>query len=592
MSARAKTLGASLHKQGVSFRVWAPFAQRVYVTGSFNNWGRIEMTREQDGLYWSVDVSGAVAGQEYKFLIITADGRELFRNDPHSLQLTTSSGGTSVIADTSFDWEDEDFTAPAPQQQVIYELHVGTFHRPDPALTGTFSDVARKLDYLAGLGINTIELMPINSMSADRGWGYATDYIYAIESLYGGRRRLLELVKAAHQRGIAIVVDVVYNHFGPDPAGLDLWQFDGWGQNDKGGIYFFNDDRSATPWGETRPDFGRSEVQDYILGSVAMWMSDCHIDGLRVDSTIYIRNIRGNNDDPANDIPEGWHLLQRLTEIAREINPQAILIAEDVGQNQYITMPATAGGAGFSAQWDMAFPEVMRRTLGTTEDAQRDLSAVCDLLTKSFNGDPFQRIVYSDSHDSAANGGARLNELISPGSPASLFARKRSLLAGALVLTAPGIPMLFQGQEFMQGGSFNDWRGLDWQLTERHRGIVTAYEHLIGLRKNTFGNTAGLSGPHINTLHTDWNNNVLAYHRWNNGGPGDDTVVIINFNNRAHTEYRINFPHKGTWHVRFNSSWSGYSPDFKDIDIEHIEVGPDGTVIRMAPYSVLICSQD
>lgn len=590
MSARPKTLGAHLHKQGVMFRVWAPFAERVFVTGSFNDWSRAELESEQGG-YWSVDVRHAVAGQEYKFIILNG-GKELFRNDPHSLQLTTSSGGTSVIADTAFEWEDDSFTAPPIEQQVLYELHVGTFYRPDPSLTGTFDDVAQKLDYLAGLGVNMIELMPVNSMSSDRGWGYAIDYIYAIESLYGGRRGLLELIKAAHKRGIGVVLDVVYNHFGPDPAGLDLWQFDGWSQNGKGGIYFFNDERAETPWGDTRPDFGRSEVQDYILGSVAMWMTDCHIDGLRVDSTIYIRNLRGNNDDPANDIPEGWRLLQRLTEVAREVNPSVVLIAEDVGQNDYLTMPTSAGGAGFGAQWEMTFPEVLRRSLGALEDTQRDLSAVCGLLTKTFNGDPFQRIIYSDSHDSAANGGARLNEIISPGNPASLFARKRSLLASALVLTSPGRPMLFQGQEFMQGGSFNDWQGLDWESAEHYSGIIKAHQDLIALRKNSFQKTGGLSGPHINILHTDWNNNVLAYHRWGNGGPGDDTVVIMNFNNRVHTEYRINFPYNGIWHVRFNSSWSGYSPDFKDVELETVEVGPEGTVIRLAPYSVLIFSQE
>jgi 1,4-alpha-glucan branching enzyme len=591
MSAHAKPpLGAHLHKHGASFRVWAPFAERVAVTGSFNNWSHTPLTSLNDGT-WTIEIDGVEAGQEYKFVIFNGE-QVLYKNDPRSLQLTTSSGGTSIVVDESFDWGDDAFEMPTRNKQVVYEMHIGTFYRPDPAMTGTFDDAAEKLDYLQNLGINVIELMPVSSMTSDRGWGYATDYIYAIESLYGGRRGLLEFVKAAHQRGIGVVLDVVYNHFGPDPNGLDLWRFDGWGENDKGGIYFYNDDRSETPWGQTRPDFGRTEVQDYILDSITMWMTDCRIDGLRVDSTIYIRNIKGWNNDPEHDIPEGWHILQRLTELARKINPNALLIAEDVGGNEYITMPKDAGGAGFGAQWELGLPGVLRGILGATEDYQRDMSNVCQILTSSFNGDPFQRVLFSDSHDSAANGGARLSELITPGNPTSVYARKRSLIASALVLTAPGTPMLFQGQEFIEGGSFNDWQAVDWKKSVTFAGIMQAHSHLIALRKNAHDNTNGLCGPHINIMHTDWDNKVLAYHRWENGGPGDDTVVILNFSNKTHQEYRLHFPHEGTWHVRFNSSWSGYSADFKDLPLDSIEAGQDGASVKLAPYAVLILSQD
>lgn len=582
-----KDIGVVLHKDHASFRVWAPFAASVSVTGMFNGWGRTPLTSEGDG-YWAAEVENVDAGQEYKFVIATGSG-ELFRNDPRAKYLTTNQGN-SVVVDSSFDWEDDDFTPPPLNQQVIYELHVGTFNRPDPASVGTFETVTEKLDYLADLGINMIELMPIGSMAYDRGWGYATDYIYAIESLYGSRREFLEFVKAAHARGIGVVLDVVYNHFGP--GSLDLWQFDGWSQDGKGGIYFYNDWRSTTPWGDNRPDYGRVEVQDYILDNVRMWIQECHLDGLRVDSTGFIRTVWGHNDDPGNDIPDGWWLMQRINRLARKIKPSAVMIAEDLSGNHYITKPESEGGAGFGTQWEVNLPFVLKGALETIEDSGRNLSEVCSALSRYYNGDAFQRVIYSDSHDSDANGGARLSEGISPGNPNSIYSRRRSLMAASIILTAPGVPMLFQGQEFVEGGSFNDWNALDWSRAEKLKGITLAYKHLISLRKNGYGNTRGLSGQSFKILHLNEESKVMAYHRWDQGGAGDDVIVVFNFANRIQKDYFINFPRKGVWRVRFNSDWKGYSADFKDLPLAEVNVEGDGATVLLAPYSVLIFSQD
>ncbi|MEO6513438.1 MAG: alpha-amylase family glycosyl hydrolase [Candidatus Saccharimonadales bacterium] len=581
-------MGAIAGRKGVSFRVWAPFAEAVAVTGSFNNWGEHPLESELDG-YWAAVVPGAQAGQEYKFVIKNGD-KTYYRNDPRALHFTISAGN-SVIASTSFDWEDDAFVPIPVQQQVLYEVHVGTFNRPDPALTGTFRDVSDKLDYLADLGINMIELMPINSMLMDRGWGYAIDYIFAIESLYGGRYGFMQFVKAAHKRGIGVIVDAVFNHFGPDSS-LDLWQFDGWNENGTGGIYFYNDWRAETPWGNTRPDFGRQEVQQYILDSVRMWMHDCRVDGLRLDSTIFIRNAKGYNNDPSTDLPDGWYLLQKINELVQKINPTAITIAEDVADNEYIVKPTKDAGAGFSAQWELGFPHSLREALRSSNPADINLSAICSELGRRYNGDAFQRVVYTDSHDTAANGSARLCEVISPGNADSLFAQKQTIIAAALLLTAPGIPMLFQGQEFMQGGSFNDWQGLDWDLARRHTGVIEAHKHLIALRKNVHGLTAGLLGRNINLMHVDQENKVIAFHRWNNGGPKDDVVVVVNFGDRMIDNYAMNFPRTGTWRVRFNSSWRGYNPDFKEVAVSEVVVETGGGNLKLPPSSVIILSQD
>jgi 1,4-alpha-glucan branching enzyme len=583
-----KNVGAMVLRKGVSFRVWAPMADSVSVTGSFNGWTETPLQSEQDG-YWAGNVEEAIAGQEYKF-VIRRGNETFFRNDPRALHFTITAG-CSVIADQTFDWGDDKFTPVPYDQQVIYELHVGTFNRPDAATIGTFQDVTAKLDYLQGLGVNMIELMPIGSMLADRGWGYAIDYIYAVESLYGGRYGFLQFVKAAHERGIGVVLDVVYNHFGPD-QNMDLWCFDGWHEDGYGGIYFYNDWRANTPWGNTRPDFGRGEVSQYILDNVRMWLNDCRVDGLRVDSTIFIRNVKGFNDAPDTDLPDGWKLLQDINNLSRKINPGAITIAEDVGANGYITKPTPDGGAGFSAQWELGFPQALRDALWSDEPDNINLTGLCGELGRKFNDDTWQRIVFSDSHDSAANGSARLNEVIARGKSGGLFARRQYLLAATILMTAPGVPMLFQGQEFMTGGSFNDWQGLDWELAERHSGIVDAYRHLIALRRNISGVSSGLTGKSFNLFHVDEVNKVIAYHRWSNGGAKDDVVVVINFGNKQFDKYGLNFPRDGKWRVRFSSSAKVYSEDFEGILVPDVEMASGGGEIVLPPSTALILSQE
>src|SRR5690606_33746919 len=160
-----------------------------------------------------------------------------------------------------------------------------------------------------------------------------------------------EFVKAAHERDIGAILDVVYNHFCPEDDQA-LWRFDGWHENDGGGIYFYNDWRGQTPWGG-RPDFGRPEVRQFWLDNVKHWLLDCRLDGLRVDSTLYTRNVYGRHYDPSTDLPEAWTFLQELNALAHKINPHALMIGEDVAENEYITKPGSEGGAGFDTQWQV-----------------------------------------------------------------------------------------------------------------------------------------------------------------------------------------------------------------------------------------------
>ncbi len=580
-----KNLGVTRHGDDTEFRVWAPFASAVNLAGTVTGEKEIALKSENDG-YWSVSIKGVEPGQNYVFLITTADGTVLTRNDPRARQLTTSDSGASVIIDPDFDWQGDAFTPVLPQQQVMYELHVGTFNRPDAATIGTFSDTLEKLDYLKALGVNVIELMPVTSMAHSYGWGYAPNHIYSVENAYGGRHGLLTFVRECHKQGIAVILDVVYNHFSGE---TDLWQFDGWSENGRGGIYFYNDTRGDTPWGG-RPDYGRPEVRQFILDNVTMWLEEYHLDGLRVDSTIYMRNTEGHDNDPAHDISHAWYLLQDIAELAHKLNPNAIVVAEDCANSAYLTKPRSENGCAFDAQWELGFPHALRDGLGLR--GGRTLAGVRYELERRYNGNAFEKVVFSDSHDTAANGSVRLNEAASSGDAADKHAREKTVLANTVMLTAPGIPMFLQGQEFMQEGSFNDWQELEWDKAETYSGIVLAHQHLVNLRLNQGGTTAGLLGQSTAVFHQDDNNGVIGYHRWDKGGPGDDVLVIANFGGDAHETYQLQVPLPGKWRVRFNSTWKGYSPDFHEVALDEIATDENRLItLNLPAYAALILSQ-
>jgi len=582
-----KNLGVIYHKNATEFRVWAPNAVRVLIVGTFTPSGPIELSSEDDG-YWSVKIAGVQPGQNYQYHIDTGT-TVLHRNDPRGLALTASDHGYSVVVDDEFDWEDDQFRAPNYNEQVIYEMHVGTFNRADPATPGTFETAIEKLDYLRELGINMIELMPITSMAFSNGWGYAPNYLYSVEAMLGGRHGLMMFVRECHKRGIGVILDIVYNHFYGDS---DLWQFDGWSENNRGGIYFYNDERGDTPWGG-RPDYGRAEVRQFFLDNVTMWLTDYRLDGLRVDSTIYMRNTAGFSNDPAHDIPDAWYLLQDMNTVAHEINSRVITLAEDSSSTEFITKPRSESGAGFDAQWEISFPRALREATGLQYGVTQSLVSLQFEIERTYNGNPFQKVVFSDSHDTAANGSVRINEAAAPKHADNKRAREVALLVDAIALTCAGIPMILQGSEFLQDGSFNDWHALDWDNLEKHQGIVDAHRHLIDLRLNRYGHTAGLLGQHTSIVHQDNVNFVLAYHRWDQGGPDDDVVVIANCGSSQFPEYALHLPLSGTWTVRFNSSWHGYADDFKEIALDTLTTNDEGdAVLALPPYGVFILSQD
>jgi len=243
-------MGAIPFKGGTAFRVWALHAESVSVIGTFNSFkDDADHLKSEGNGYWYGEAGQAKAGDEYKYIIRNGD-KVLTRVDPYAREVTHSVGN-GVIYKDDFDWGDDNFRAPAWNEMAIYELHIGTFARGEDGKPGTFDDAIKRLGYLKATGINAIEVMPVAEFAGDLSWGYNPAHPFSVESAYGGPDAYKRFIKAAHSHGIAVIQDVVYNHFGP--VDLDLWQFDGWSENDKGGIYFYNDWRSATPWGDTRP---------------------------------------------------------------------------------------------------------------------------------------------------------------------------------------------------------------------------------------------------------------------------------------------------------------------------------------------------
>ncbi|MBX7474798.1 alpha amylase C-terminal domain-containing protein [Streptomyces sp. MAG02] len=605
---RAKGMGVSIINGGAAFRVWAPHAEAVAVTGTFDDWAaqpdgskddaqKVQSAPHQllseDNGYWYGQVAGAKVGEEYRFVLVNGE-QVISRIDPYARHVTSSIGNAIITDPDAYDWEDDDFTAPTLNEMVIYEMHVGTFFDKDPDddKPATLDTIEEKLDHLVHLGVNAIELMPLMEFAGDYSWGYNPAHIFAVESAYGGPEKLRDLVKVCHRHGLAVIIDVVYNHFGP--SDLDLWQFDGWSENGKGGIYFYNDWKSSTPWGDTRPDYGRGEVREFIRDNAMMWLEEFHADGLRYDMTPYMRSV----DADEMNIPDGWSLTHWINTEIRERFPRAITIAEDLHGEPKVVSTAD-DGAAFHAQWDNHFVHPIRAAVIAASDEARNMDAVRYAVEFSY-GDAFSRVIYTESHDEVANGSARVPQEVDDGDPTGYYAQKRSTLGAALVLTSPGLPMIFQGQEFLEGEWFRDTVPLHWDQQDEFTGIFRMYSDLVGLRLNKEGRTKGLTGQHVDTLHLNPDTHVYAFHRWADGGAGDDVVVAVNLDSKTWGEYTIGMPAAGRWGTRLNSDAKVYSEAFDGVDVpesfDAVEDDYDGhpasATLVLPPYSVVILSRD
>ena len=368
-------------------------------------------------------------------------------------------------------------------------------------------------------------------------------YPFAVEESYGGPDAFKRFVNACHQKGIAVLLDVVYNHLGP--MDLPLWQFDGWSENGLGGTYFYNDGRAETPWAHTRPNYGVEAVRRYLIDSALYWLNTMHCDGLRVDGVSFIRLWGGTetNRSSATFNPEGELFLKELSAAVSQTGK--ILIAEDLQGNISLTEPLEANGLGFHSQWDGLFHWKVLNSLKRPDEG-RKMSDLKDAILADLGGG-LRRTVYVESHDEA--GRFRLAVAIS-GRRNSWVGTRLAAMGTALVMLSPGIPLLFQGQEFALQDPFSAHHPMDWLKKTTHQGTLKLHRDLIGLRTTN----QGLLGGDVN-VSADEENKVLTIHRSSAGG---SVFAIFNFRRQALANYPADFPDFEEWKLVINTADAQY----------------------------------
>lgn len=433
-----KPVGSFWKPNRTAFSVWGPLCKDVQLKIDNHFY---EMVRDEFG-YWTTVVKDLPAGLHYTFQL---DNEKLFA-DPASLHQPDGVHGASSVTDRNFAWTDLSWQGVALDKMIIYELHVGTF-----SAEGTFEGVIKKLEYLKALGVNAIELMPVTQFPGERNWGYDGVFPFAVQNSYGGVNGLKRLVDAAHKHDIAVLLDVVYNHFGPE--GNYIGEF---------GPYFT--DRYKTFWGKAinYDDAGCDGVRNYFFQNALMWLNEFHIDGLRLDAVHAILDFSARHF-----VAE---LQTKVKALERQTGRKKILIAElDLNNPKYISSP-TKGGYGLDGQWIDEYHHALHAVatgetngyyedFGSTEHiakALRDSYVYTGEYSKhrkrTFGVYPFdnpfnQFIVFSQNHDQVGN------RLMGDRLTTQLSFEGLKLMAAACLLS-PSVPLLFMGEEYGETNPF------------------------------------------------------------------------------------------------------------------------------------------
>jgi 1,4-alpha-glucan branching enzyme len=325
-----------------------------------------------------------------------------------------------------------------------------------------------------------------------------------------------------------------------------------------------------------------------LRGAATAWLYEYRGDGMRVDSVSNIRAVDGNGTTPG-----GKDILLGMNGVLHAAG--ALSIAEDLKGYDAITKSAKDGGFDFDAQWD-GFGYDVTGVLTAASDDARDLGVIDRVLHGGYAGDPFARLMYTETHDIVGNGGARLPARIDPADPSSYAARKRSMLGSVLLMTTPGMPMLFMGQESLATAPFDSAPGPLAAPTAAGQKVRVFYKDMIALRRNLGGGAAGLAETGVDALHRNDTNKVIAYRR--SGASGQDVVVVLNLRNTAYTRYDVGVPAGGTWRIRLDTDSTAYGDDFgggQSGDVTAIAQTKDGhsftLPVKLGAYSAVVFSR-
>lgn len=575
-------MGANLIADGATFRVWAPGAEQVYAIGNFSQWKADgDWLLERRGSHWTGFLPGAKDGDRYKFWV-TGKGSAGPKRDPYARELENTWPDAACIlrAANAYPWQDWTWRTPPFHELIIYQFHVGTFFGPDREhRVAKFLDVVDRIEYLADLGFNAIEPLPIGEYSTPRSMGYnGSDlfspemdfhlpdeeldaYLPRINRLLVNKgkaplrretlaipiHQLKALVDVCHAYGIAVILDIVYNH-----ASGDI-------KNQPESLYFFDRARGADPndslyftdRDHTGPIFAfwKTEVRQFLIDNAQFFIHEYHADGFRYDQvTVIDRENAGS----------GWLFCQDINSTLNTLDPDAINIAEYWGPEPAVVRPRDLGGAGFHASWHDGLRESIRRVLSEAiegRDAPLHWQPVVDQLRAPGFPDTWRAVQCIESHDEVYHDrNPRIPRLAGGGDSRTWYASSRSRVATGILLTAPGIPMIFMGEEIYEDKQWSDsapdcliyWDGLasDRTMIDFHRFT----RELIWLRRKQ---PALRSEGHATVLMDDLNR-VLAYQRWV-PWVGRDVIVVASLNESTLYGYRIPFPAQGAWYEVFNS---------------------------------------
>jgi 1,4-alpha-glucan branching enzyme len=554
---------------GVHFAVWAPNAEAVSVVGDFNDWDRRRhvMRRRGDVGVWEIFVPDIGKGRAYKYAIVGADGQlQPLKADPFAfaaeLRPATASRTTAPMR---HEWNDAGHMAhwasidPRRVPISIYEVHPGSWDRDEHGWFLTWDALAdRLIPYVVDLGFTHIEFMPVSEHPYDPSWGYQTTGLYAPSARFGDHEGFARFVDGAHQAGIGVLLDWVPAHFPTDAHGLS--RFDGTA------LYEHEDPRLGfhPDWNTAIYNFGRREVQSYLVNNALFWPERYHVDGLRVDAVAsmlyrdysrregeWIPNAQGGRENL-----EAVHFLQAMNKAVYGTRPGVFTVAEESTSWPGVSQPVheNATNLGFGFKWNMGW---MHDTLQyfSREPVHRRYHHhdVTFGLSYAFS----ENFVLPLSHDEVVHGKGSLLAKMA-GDDWQQFANLRSLYA--MMWGHPGKKLLFMGQEFAQRREWSEARALDWDLcgSYAHNGV----RKLIRDLNRLYRETPALHARDCEAEGFEWlvaDDAANSVYAWLRRAPGANPVAVIaNLTPVARAPYRVPLPHAGRWREIINSDASDY----------------------------------